>query len=1196
MEFTKVSSFADLAKLEAEKEAVVKMVEDILAKIRSTSAAENKLSVAVSSKELISSAREAQAAQAEMTKSVKTYEAALKSQQATEKSAAQVRKELTAATKNEAAAKKELALAAKAEAQALKEGNAARKIAAQADKEAALAKLTLAKVEKETALASLANAKTTTENAKAKDIETKMTIALTREKERLEKAADRERKQAEKLNNAYEQLKAKYTLAANTAKQLGAAEGSNSANFKEAAAAAGIYYRELVKIEDAVGQSQRKVGQYENATFALSQTFRELPAFANSIQTGLSGISNNLPMVVDGFKALRAQGLSTGAAFKVMASSLFSWANIATLAVSLALFFADDLKKLFGASRDMVEVNKDLAESSGKVVDAITEEAASYRTLYAERLRLLKAQQQVAAAGGIQEAKNFALRKKIAAEEKSQAESEAKFLAGELTGKVILDKQNALTTLGALQRNYQEDVAQSLIGLQRDQAEYSKAVALQDEDEIERLKKKLELRSAEVSAARAGLQSTTSALESVNTADTDAATLAAEEMKFNADERRRLILESARIEVELQKEKNGKILSDERSTMVEQVGALKNNLAQRRRIIEAEKTAVLSDPTSSNVDRTLAIKKAKADEIAAEIQSQTDILKVKEEWRFRNLEANKAAKLRELELSETINRALSKGEELELGLRLEALKKATEDRKAIIDEEYKFKLQKAGLSAQQIKDLDAGADPFTIKNIKVSNAELLNLMKEHENEVLQLSINTDTATTEVLKTELDKQKGLFNEQAKFIELFYKRIETSGNQQYAEDVINLNKAFTSGKISYERYLKDRAKLDLAYQKQSTANGIQLIQDQLKAYSGAENAQNAAAARLAKLREQYAKASTDVEKKAILEKIALADDDLKDAKDKVAQKIELENKLAKATIAASDESSAAQKKNAADVAKATETLRGEYLNLIEAVGTGTYEREKNEVQGLIDELEKKKQKDIEVANASSATTEQKAAQIKIIESRAAAQKEQLEKRQRAIDAERAKFEKAMNIARIIYQTAVGVSNALSGPPPAPPNPILAGVIAATGAVQLAKVISQPIPRYKEGTENHPGGPAIVGDGGVSEVVKEPGRPAFLTPDRPTLINRLAKGAKVFPSVEEGAAALLAGSLDQNVAGGPSEEALALSRMVDTLKAEGKKTRAAIQNKRETILSINQGGVSLKTREGYNETTYLNRNLHF
>ena len=140
---------------------------------------------------------------------------------------------------------------------------------------------------------------------------------------------------------------------------------------------------------------------------------------------------------------------------------------------------------------------------------------------------------------------------------------------------------------------------------------------------------------------------------------------------------------------------------------------------------------------------------------------------------------------------------------------------------------------------------------------------------------------------------------------------------------------------------------------------------------------------------------------------------------------------------------------------------------------------YDREKNEIQDQINAREEQKTKEIEDVNKELISAEEKANKIAIINTRAQAQKEQLERRQRQIDLERARFERAFNIGQIIAKTAVAVVTAL-------PNVILASIIAAIGAVQLATVLAQPLPKFAKGTKDSgKAGFAIVGEEGVEPV---------------------------------------------------------------------------------------------------------------
>lgn len=123
-------------------------------------------------------------------------------------------------------------------------------------------------------------------------------------------------------------------------------------------------------------------------------------------------------------------------------------------------------------------------------------------------------------------------------------------------------------------------------------------------------------------------------------------------------------------------------------------------------------------------------------------------------------------------------------------------------------------------------------------------------------------------------------------------------------------------------------------------------------------------------------------------------------------------------------------------------------------------------------------------------------------------AIAQKE--EQREKELARQKAAMQKKKTIFEIILNTATAVVEAL-------PNFILAGIVAAAGAAQLGIAIALPLPEYAAGTRNHPGGLAVVGDGGRPEVVMTPSGGLFRTPASDTLVDLPARSV-VFPSVEE------------------------------------------------------------------------------
>lgn len=167
----------------------------------------------------------------------------------------------------------------------------------------------------------------------------------------------------------------------------------------------------------------------------------------------------------------------------------------------------------------------------------------------------------------------------------------------------------------------------------------------------------------------------------------------------------------------------------------------------------------------------------------------------------------------------------------------------------------------------------------------------------------------------------------------------------------------------------------------------------------------------------------------------------------------------------------------------------------------------EQEANEEAG-----QKELERIQELADKGVITTEEAEARKRAAEEKTAKKNEELEKKKAALQTRQAKLEKAANIASVIMNTAVAIMKAwgqtgIFGAP-------MAALIGAMGAMQLATIVAQPIPKYAKGTKSHKGGLAVVGDGGVSEtVITDKGM--YLTPDTPTLVN-LPKGAQVIPYV--------------------------------------------------------------------------------
>ena len=173
-------------------------------------------------------------------------------------------------------------------------------------------------------------------------------------------------------------------------------------------------------------------------------------------------------------------------------------------------------------------------------------------------------------------------------------------------------------------------------------------------------------------------------------------------------------------------------------------------------------------------------------------------------------------------------------------------------------------------------------------------------------------------------------------------------------------------------------------------------------------------------------------------------------------------------------------------------------------IQAIVDGQSELTLNSIQKQIDANTKQKDIEIENINASSLSQQEKAAALAIANAKAQAQEDQLNKKRRDEQIKQAQFDKdiqAFNLGiKLILDTIAAIDN---------PKKWLDVAADTAGLIELA---AKPIPQYAEGTENHPGGPAIVGEGKYDELVKLPSGESFIA-DKAMMVN-LPSGTTVTP----------------------------------------------------------------------------------
>lgn len=192
-------------------------------------------------------------------------------------------------------------------------------------------------------------------------------------------------------------------------------------------------------------------------------------------------------------------------------------------------------------------------------------------------------------------------------------------------------------------------------------------------------------------------------------------------------------------------------------------------------------------------------------------------------------------------------------------------------------------------------------------------------------------------------------------------------------------------------------------------------------------------------------------------------------------------------------------------------------GELFNGITSIVTSAFdarieqieeEKEKNEEAG-----EEEKERIEDLVESGVITKEEGEARKRAADKATADKNKELEKQKAELEQRQAKWQKANSIVQTTIATSLAIMQAFAQAGPIA-GAVLAAVIGAMGAAQVAIIAAQPIPKYAKGTDNHPGGLAIVGDGGRQEVI-ETDNGAYITPAVPTLVD-IPKRARVIPNL--------------------------------------------------------------------------------
>lgn len=365
-------------------------------------------------------------------------------------------------------------------------------------------------------------------------------------------------------------------------------------------------------------------------------------------------------------------------------------------------------------------------------------------------------------------------------------------------------------------------------------------------------------------------------------------------------------------------------------------------------------------------------------------------------------------------------------------------------------------------------------------------------------QISAISDQADQAEIEAAKVVTEYKEKLAEEEVKKKQNIYAGEMVKLNQTYSQNIANAKKEYVEklkacGNNAEERerieqeYYKKLADIDAKY----TEDIIQKQIDMLKEILQVSNLS--------------AETRLQIETELANAEMALQDQVAENAVRNTEEQADADTRLAKKRM---------------DNAKKWLDVASDSINAISDLANTLFEGQISKIEEEQEANEEANEEELERINELEEnkviTTEEAEARKRATEAKTAKKNEELEKKKQALEYKQAVWQKATDLAQAGISTALGIMQTIAsvGFPAAIP---MIAVVSALGAIQMATIAATPIPKYAKGTgENgHPGGFAIVGDGGKQEVVLFDNK-MWITPDTPTFAD-IPKGAVVYPDLD-------------------------------------------------------------------------------
>lgn len=417
-----------------------------------------------------------------------------------------------------------------------------------------------------------------------------------------------------------------------------------------------------------------------------------------------------------------------------------------------------------------------------------------------------------------------------------------------------------------------------------------------------------------------------------------------------------------------------------------------------------------------------------------------------------------------------IQEQIYKDEERAYADRLDAFEKFKEAQKKVLDAQYTASREELDVRLSS-GDIDKDTYDAVLSSLDFANSEAFR----------ELTAEQQAAGKELMEAIAE---GMMSETTRAVEQSAQDLD----RKMQDELLALSAKYAAGEIKKEEYEKESAAITDRYAVERFNTEIGLL-DQLlnKEELTAEAREETEKAKEEAVLE-YQKYITD---QRIRENERVGDEEEKEA--------ERREQIAKKE------------------AELKKQLLQEVFNLASALSDAQLEKELARLDKLSEENEQWKEDEIarieRLAEQGVISEEHADADIQAIEDQAAVREEEIEKKRIEAERKNAIFEKAQAVAQAAINTALAITAALTSPLT---SAAMIPLIVATGAAQIATILATPLPEYAKGTQDHPGGLAMVGDGGRAEMVVFPDGSVWRTPATDTLVN-LPEHTKVLPDYD-------------------------------------------------------------------------------